>query len=117
MAVGSTKSATTRDARRSKARRRRGAARRDSTLDVIERLLSRRISISMRGEPKQVCAAEAIVLQLLQKALSGNMRAWRALLKYQEFAKNRSEISTELRFVESEYTRAFAKSSSRIGIG
>ncbi len=60
---------------------------------------------------------DAIVLQLMQKAMPGNARAWRALLKYQEFAARRSDKSTELRFVESDYTRAVAKSSSRSADG
>jgi len=65
------------------------------------------------GQAKHVSASEAIVLQLMQKAMSGSARAWRALLKYQEFANSRSDKSTELRFVESHYTRAIAKSRSR----
>ena len=79
----------------------------------MEPLLARRVSISVSGEAKQVFATEAIVLQLMQKAMSGNARAWRALLKYQDFANSRSANSTELRFVESDYTQAFAKSASR----
>ena len=83
----------------------------------MERLLARRVSISVSGQAKRVSASEAIVLQLMQKAMSGNARAWRALLKYQEFADRRSDKSTELRFVESDYTRAVAKSPSRSGDG
>jgi hypothetical protein len=49
----------------------------------------------------------------MQKAMSGSSRAWRALLKYQEFANVRSDKSTEVRFVDSDYTRAVAKSPSR----
>jgi len=79
----------------------------------MERLMTRRVSISMSGHAKQVSATEAIVLQLMQKVMSGNPRACRALLRYQEFASSRSAKSTELRFVESDYTRALAKSSSR----
>ena len=74
-------------------------------------------SISVSGQAKRVSASEAIVLQLMQKAMSGTARAWRALLKYQEFANSRSDKSTELRFVESDYTRAVAKTPSRSGDG
>ena len=83
----------------------------------MDRLLARRVSISVNGQAKQVPASEAIVLQLMQKAMSGNVRAWRALLKYQEFANSRSAKSTEVQFVESDYTRAVAKSPSRSGDG
>jgi hypothetical protein len=79
----------------------------------MERLLTRRVSLSVSGEPKQVSATEAIMLQLMQKALSGNGRACRALLKYQDFAKRRGDPWTALQFVESDYTQAFANSAAR----
>ena len=101
------------DARPEGGRRPRRPPRQESTLELMEWLLTRRVSISMSGHAKQVSATEAIVLQLMQKAMSGSPRAWRALLKYQEFANSRADRSTELRFVESDYTRAIAKSSSR----
>jgi Family of unknown function (DUF5681) len=106
-----------RGARRPNGRRRRQRPCQESTLEIIERLLTRRVSISVSGQAKRVSASEAIVLQLMQKAMSGNARAWRALLKYQEFANSRSDKSTELRFVESDYTRAVAKSSPRSADG
>ena len=113
MGPGSKKPPVERDARRAKGRRRRRPARQESTLEIMDRLLARRVSISVNGQAKQVSASEAIVLQLIQKAISGNGRAWRALLKYQEFANSRSARSTEVQFVESDYTRAVAKSPSR----
>jgi len=98
-----------RGARRANDRRRRRSVRQESTLAIMERLLSRRVSISVSGEAMRVSATEAIVLQLLQRAISGNAHAWRALLKYQEFANRGSDRPTELRFVESDYTRAVAR--------
>ncbi len=92
---------------------RRRLGRHEGTLEIIERLLTRQVSLSVSGEPKQVSAAEAIVLQLVQKTLSSNRRACRALLKYQEFAKRRGDPSSELQFVESDYTQAFANSAAR----
>jgi hypothetical protein len=85
----------------------------ESTLEIMDRLLIRRVSISVSGRTTRVSATEAIVLQLMQKAMSGSPRAWRALLKYQEFANVRSDKSTEVRFVDSDYTRAVAISPSR----
>jgi hypothetical protein len=79
----------------------------------MDRLLARRVSISVSGQAEQVSAIEAIVLHLMQKDMSGNARAGRALLKYEEFANSRSGRSTEFRFVESDYTRAVAKTPSR----
>jgi hypothetical protein len=91
----------------------RRADRYESTLEIMERLLARKVSISLKGEPQQTPAMRAIVLQLMQKALSGKARAWRALLKFQAYANRRGERSTQLRFEESDYTKAFAKSFSR----
>ena len=116
MASGPIKSAATRGARRAKGRRRR-PARGESTLEIMERLLTRRVSISVSGQARRLSASEAIVLQLMQKAMSGNPRAWQALLKYQEFANSRSDRSTEVRFIESDYTRAIAKGSARSSDG
>jgi len=106
MASGPKKSPTVRGARRAKGRRRCRSTDHESTLAILERLLSRRLSISVSGEPTRLSATEAIVLQLMQKAMSGNARAWRALLKYQEFANSRSNKSAELRFVESLASKA-----------
>jgi hypothetical protein len=78
----------------------------------MDRLLMRQVPISVNGRATRVPAAKAIVLRLMERAMAGNMRAWRALLKYKEFAENRSDKSTELQFVESDYTRAVANSSS-----
>jgi hypothetical protein len=117
MRPGSQKPSVERGVRRPKGPRRGRPGRQESTLETMDRLLGRRVSISVSGHAKQVSASEAIVLQLIQKAISGNGRAWRPLLKYQEFANSRSARSTEVRFVESDYTRAVAKSSSRSGDG
>jgi hypothetical protein len=81
-------------------------------LDTIDRLLTRQVPISVRGQVKRVPAAKVIVLQLTQMATSGNVRAMRILLKYEEFSESCSDRSTKLQFVESDYTRAVAKSSS-----
>jgi hypothetical protein len=112
MGPGSKKPLVERGGPRAKGRRQRRPARQESTLEIMDRLLARRVSVSVNGHAKQVSALEAIVLQLTQKAISGNGRARRALLKY-ELANRRSARSTEVRFVESEYTRAVAKSPSR----
>jgi hypothetical protein len=117
MGPGSKKPPVERGARRAKSPRRRRRARQESTLEIMDRLLARRVSISMNGQAKRVSASDAIVLQLTQKVMSGNVRACLALLKYQEFANRGTARSTEVRFVESDYTRAVAKSPSRSGDG
>jgi len=83
----------------------------ESRLAVLEAYLQRRTSITINGEAKQVSAGDAILLQLLQKALAGDARSMGALLQYLDFAGKRSSKSPELRFPESDYTRSFSKST------
>jgi hypothetical protein len=99
------------------ARRRQRSASRESALTILDRLLTSPVSITVSGEFKRVSAVEAIVLQLLQKATSGSLRACRALSKYQEFAGRHSNKSLELIFAESEYTKALAAFTSRTDDG
>jgi Family of unknown function (DUF5681) len=92
--------------------RHRKPKRLESTVAIIDRLLLTPVQISLNGETKKASALEAIVFQLLQKAMSGRGRAIRALLKYQEFANRNLERKLELTFVESDYTRAFSTQPS-----
>lgn len=117
MALNSKKRSGDRGKSSARARRRRRLGAQESTLFAVERLLTRRVSIRVNGESKQIPATQAIILQLLQKARAGDAHAWRVLLKYQEFANQRGDKSINLIFVESDYTRAFAKFPSRSGDG
>lgn len=99
------------------ARRRRRSKRPESTSAIMDRLLASPVSITMNGETTRVSADEAIFLQLLQKAMSGSVRASRALLKYEQFAHRRSEKALEVTFVDSDYTAAFASFLGREGNG
>jgi hypothetical protein len=93
-----------------RAKRRRRSRHRESTIVIIDRLLANNVSITINGETKRLPVAEAIVLQLLQKAMAGSARAWRALMKYRDFASRRSEKTVAFSFVDSNYTTAFANS-------
>jgi hypothetical protein len=88
--------------------RRRNLSPPEGTVATIDRLLLAPMQITVNGEPKKATALEAIVFQLLQKAMAGSARAGRALLKYQEFASQNLEKKLELTFVDSDYTRALA---------
>jgi hypothetical protein len=83
--------------RRAKRPRRR-SRRSQSTLEIMEALLERRISITVNGEPKRLSALQAIMFQLLQRASAGTGRAMRTYHQYDEFAARRSSSSTELQF-------------------
>ena len=86
-------------------RSRRRSDRSQSTLEIIERLLGRPVSISVNGEQTQASALQAIMLQLVQKVLAGT-RASRTYLQYQEFAARRSTKTTELQFDDEQDGRA-----------
>lgn len=95
-------------ARQTRARRRRN--RRESTIAIIDRLLAGYVPITINGETTRVPAAQAIILQLLKKAMSGSARAWRALLRYQDFASRHAAKRLDVAFVDDDYTMAFANS-------
>ena len=54
-----------------RAKRRRRSQHCESTIAIIDRLLANNVSITINGETKRLPVAEAIVLQLLQKAMAG----------------------------------------------
>jgi hypothetical protein len=80
----------------------------ETTVAMIDRMLLTTVPITLNGRRKRVTALEAILYQLLHKAMGGESRAYRILLKFQEFANQNSEKKLELTFVESDYTRALA---------
>jgi hypothetical protein len=100
-----------------RAPRRRRPKRLEGTSAILDRQLASTVSIMVNGEKIQVSADQAIILQLLQKAMAGNARAWRALLKYQELAQRRAKKSFEFTFVDSDYTTTFANTLGRDGDG
>ena len=77
-----------------------------STLEIIEELLGRPVSISVNAEQTKASALQAIMLQLVQKVLAGSMRASRTYLQYHEFAARRSTKTTELQFDDEQDGRA-----------
>jgi hypothetical protein len=91
--------------RRSKRLRRR-SDRSQSTLEIIEGLLDRPVSISVNGEQTQASALQAIMLQLVQKVLGGSTRASRTYLQYQEFAARRSTKTIQFQFDHEQEGRA-----------
>jgi hypothetical protein len=97
-------------AKKPRKRQSRRRSRPESTIAIIDRLLASRVSIKIRGETTMVPAAEAIVLQMLQKAIAGNARARRALQRYEEFASRGKAPGLEFVFKDTDYTAAFANS-------
>lgn len=80
----------------------------ESTLAIIDKLLVGLVPITLNGVTTKVPALEAIMLQLLFKAMAGSGRAIRVVIKYQEFASLNLEKKLTLAFVENEYTRSLA---------
>jgi uncharacterized protein DUF5681 len=88
--------------------RKRKAKPREGAAATIERLLFDPVGLTIDGQQRRVPALEAIMLQLLQKAMTGNIRAARILKQYRDFAFDNMERNLDLKFVESAYTRAVA---------
>src|SRR5260370_13081953 len=83
----------------------------ESVIAMIDRLLDAPVKITKNGTPTIMTALEAIVHQLLQKSLSGNKKANRALLEFQDFARlHEAGGQIEIVFVDNEYTRALSAS-------
>jgi hypothetical protein len=80
----------------------------ETTLAVIDQLLVGPVQIVMNGETKKMSALEAILFQLLQKSLSGDKKAQRALREYEEFANRNQAAQFEIVFVDNEYTKALS---------
>jgi hypothetical protein len=97
--------------------RRQYPARSRSTVELIDRLFLRPVEVTVDGEAKVISTLEAIVMQLWLKEVSGDQRALKVRLKYQEFARQNSEPRPEVIFVDNDYTRAMAGTPSTEGTG
>lgn len=79
-------------------------------LEVVERLLMKPIDTVKDGEPTKMSTLQAILYQLLQKSLSGNKKAERALQLFEDFAHRSTAPDIKIVFVDNDYTRALAAS-------
>jgi hypothetical protein len=84
---------------------RRRARRAATTAEIIEKLLLAPIDIIESGDARQATVMEAIIRQLWKKAVDGDPRAVDVLLKYQELAKQHSQVPTEITFGDSSYNQ------------
>jgi hypothetical protein len=87
---------------------RRYPAHSKSTVEMIDRLFLKPVTITENGEEKKVSTLEAIFLQLWHKEIAGDRRASDVRLKYETFARANSEIKVEIIFIDNAYTRALA---------
>src|ERR1700757_653822 len=67
---------------------------------VIDHFLFNPVTITFKGQQMVVTAIEAIVLQLLRKAMEGEARARRVLLRYEGFARQSAKVRLEVRFLD-----------------
>ena len=84
----------------------------ETTVDLLDRLLTSKVAITFNGEPRTVTTLEAIVLSMMQKVIAGDMRALRTLARYQEFATRHGDRKLELAFIDNDYTRSFADAAN-----
>jgi Family of unknown function (DUF5681) len=80
----------------------------ENMVSLIDRLLVASVNIVKNGVPTRMSAMNAIIHQLLQKSLSGNRKAERALREFEAFASRNMTKQLEIVFVDNEYTTAFA---------
>jgi hypothetical protein len=84
--------------------------REESAVSLIDRLLVTSVKIVKNGIPTKMPALNAIMYQLLQKSLSGNKKAERALREFEAFASRNMTKRFDIVFVDNEYTAAFSAS-------
>ena len=89
----------------------------ESTRELLERLLVRPISMKVDGAPTSVTVFDAIIFQMIQKGISGDPQAVRALTDFEESIRRRAARPTVTRFVDSDYTRAVARDPAGGGNG
>jgi len=81
-----------------KRRRRREKAEPVNTVEIIDRLLLEKVEVTINGTPTRVTVLAAIVLQLFQKELAGDVDASRVLLRYQQITKQVVDQQVQLEF-------------------
>jgi hypothetical protein len=84
----------------------------ESIVDMVDRLLLSRVTLTLNGEAQNVTALEAIVSQLQLKEMAGNARASRILLKYRAVASQQAERQFQMLYIENEYTRKVSSATS-----
>jgi hypothetical protein len=94
---------------------RKSRKRSNNTVEIIDRLFQDFIQVTVHGKTTRITALEAIIIQLSLKEISGNRRALRVRLKYQEFAVRNSERRTAITFIDNAYTRALAAAGATHG--
>jgi hypothetical protein len=82
----------------------------ENTVALVDRLLVAPVQIVKNGVPTKMPALNAIMYQLLQKSLSGNNKAQRALREFQAFASRNTTKRPAIVFVDNDYTAAFSAS-------
>ena len=91
---------TTKAKGRGPSRRRKG--RKPGLKATLHARLFERIPVTINGGPRYATVLEAVILQLLQKAATGDARARRLLLRYQEFAARAAKPRRDIVFVDSD---------------
>jgi hypothetical protein len=89
----------------------RSSARSISVAEMIDKLLLTMVKITMNGDSKRVAALEVILEQLWNKGIAGDRRARAVFFRWLELAPQVAEGKLEIRFADSEYTKAFTGQS------
>lgn len=65
---------------------------------ILRRLLVDKVSVTQRGERREVTKLEALLLQLSQAGMAGNVRAFQVLRRYRKLLPPLPERSVEVEF-------------------
>jgi hypothetical protein len=82
--------------------------RQENTVELIDKLLLKLVEITIGETSRKVTTLEAILYRLWAKEVTGDPRALKIRMKYQEFARQFAKPKFEIVFVDNEYTTAFA---------
>jgi len=89
----------------------RSSPRSISLLEMIDKLLSMPVKVTVNGVSKRVAVLKVILEQLWNKGVEGDRRAMAVFLRWLELAPEVADGTVEITFADSEYTRTFTGQS------
>jgi hypothetical protein len=82
-----------------------------SRAEMIDKSSLTMVKMTVNGDSKRVAVLEAILLQLWNKGIAGDLRATAVYFRWLELAPEVAEGKVQITFADSEYTRAFTAQS------
>lgn len=89
----------------------------ESSVAMIDRLLLNRIKVTQDGREEIITILAAIMRQLLQQEVKGNVRASAVLRKYKTLIRRKVDNRPQVVFADNEYSRSFDDLGPKRGDG